>query len=840
MNNTQTMETLQVKIGGMSCSFCTETIRKAYGRMDGVEEVHISLSHEEALVRYDPQQVTPTELQDILRSLGYTVRDPHKVRSFEEQEEELRTERRRLILAGIFTAISAILMVLMWLNLLPRLVLQPIMLVTMPLLALATVFGPGLYILKMAYHSLRRSILNQHVLLEFGAFAGLIGGVLGLVGLFLDLPVLQFPAADFFAVGTFITAYHILSGYTSLLVRTRASQAVRKLLDLQPATARLIRDGREVEVPIETVQPGDRVRVRPGESIPVDGRVVEGASGVDESLVTGESMPVEKAVGDEVIGGSLNQAGTLVVEVTKVGAESFLQQVARYIEEARAMKPGILALVDLVLKVYVPGVVAFGALGFLIWTVGAWAVTGQIDFPRATFATLAVFVMGYPCALGMATPLAMIRGGGEAAHKGILLRSGEAFQVFKDIKKVVLDKTGTITKGKPAVTDVVISDFGFQILDLFPQSPIRNQQSAILWLAASVEQASEHPLGRAIVDHALAQGIDLAEVREFQAVPGKGVRAVLENQTVVVGSPAFFTQELQVDLNSVRADLERLQTEGKTVVLVGQVADGSRPAVVGLVAVADTLKDDATETIARLKAAGLDPVMITGDNQRTARAVAAAVGIEQVLAEVLPDEKAAKVRELQAQGYRVAMVGDGINDAPALMQADVGIAIGAGTDIAIESSDVILMGDRLGSVVEAYHIGRTSYRKTVQNLLLAFAFNGIGVPLAVTGLVHPAWAMVAMVLSVSTVLANSFLGHLLPRAGEATHETAEHTLELHVPSIHCEGCLSTITQAVSRLPEVEAVEGDLKAKIVTVRYRDGRTAPADIRHTIDEAGFPVG
>lgn len=321
------------------------------------------------------------------------------------------------------------------------------MLTAMPLLAVATVFGPGFYILKMAYHSLRRRILNQHVLLEFGAFAGLIGGGLGLLGRFLDLPGLQFPAADFFAVATFVTTYHILSGYTSLLVRTRASQAVRKLLDLQPATARVIRDGREEEVIIEEVKPGDRVRVRPGEAIPVDGQVIEGASGVDESLVTGESMPVEKTVGDEVIGGSINQTGTLVIEVTRIGEESFLQQVARYIEEARVMKPGILQVVDVVLKYYVPTVIGFAALGFLIWTLGAWLVTGQVNLPRAIFAMLAVFVMGYPCALGMATPLAMIRGGGEAAQKGILMRSGEAFQVFKDVKVVLLDKTGTLTRG---------------------------------------------------------------------------------------------------------------------------------------------------------------------------------------------------------------------------------------------------------------------------------------------------------------------------------------------------------------------------------------------------------
>ncbi len=786
MGGTSELASLQLKIGGMSCSFCTETIRKAFRRVSGVHEVHVSLSHEEALIRYDPRLVTPMMLRDLLRDLGYTVRDPHKVRSFEEQEAELLAERRRLLLAGGATVVSAGWMLAMWSRLIPREALQPVMLAVMPVLAGATVFGPGLYILKMAYHSLRRGILNQHVLLEFGAFAGLLGGALGLVGRFLDIPALQYPAADFFAVAVFITTYHILSGYTSLLVRTRASQAVRKLMDLQPATARVVRDGREEEVPVEEVRPGDRVRVRPGEAIPVDGRIVEGASGVDESLVTGESIPVETGVGDEVIGGSINQTGTLMIQVTKVGEESFLQQVARYIEEARAMKPGILQVVDVVLKYYVPAVVGFALAALLIWTIGAWAVTGRMNIARAIFAALAVFVMGYPCALGMATPLAMIRGGGEAAQKGILMRSGEAFQVFKDVQVVVLDKTGTITKGKPEVTDIRMANgesANQRIQILNSKSEIRNPQSEILYLAASAESVSEHPLGRAIVEYALDQGIDLAEVADFQAAPGKGVRALVDGHTVYVGSPAFFARDLGMDLAPIREDLERLQAEGKTAVLVALTDDGRAledeqtrpsfvarpPALIGLIAIADTLKEDAREAVTRMKMAGLKPVMLTGDNERTARAVAAAVGIDEVVAEVLPNEKAAKIRELQAVGepdrspLRVAMVGDGINDAPALMQADVGIAIGAGTDIAIESADIVLIGDRLGGVVDAFYIARSSYRKTVQNLMLAFAFNGIGVPLAATGLVHPVWAMVAMVLSVSTVLLNSFGGRLIPR-----------------------------------------------------------------------------
>jgi heavy metal translocating P-type ATPase len=736
-----TTEKLQVKIGGMSCSFCTETIRKALNRMDGVEEVHVSLSHEEALIQYDTEKHTPSSLRDVLRSLGYTIRDPDKVRAFEEQAEELRTERRRLLLAGIFTGISIVLMLVMWFSLISHTTLQPVMRVLMPLLALATVFGPGFYILKMAYHSLRRGILNQHVLLELGAFAGLIGGGLGLVGLILEVPAIRFPAADFFAVAIFITTYHILSGYTSLLVRTRASQAVHKLLDLQPATARLVNHGEEREVPIEAIQPDDLVRVRPGESIPVDGIIVEGTSGVDESIVTGESLPVDKQVGDAVIGGSINQTGALLVKVTHVGAESFLQQVAHYIEEARAMKPGIMQLVDVVLKYYVPGVLAFGMAGFLIWTVGAWVITGQPDVTRAIFATLAVFVMGYPCALGMATPLAMIRGGGEAAQKGILIRSGEAFQILKDIQKIVFDKTGTLTQGKPHVTDLV---------------PIGGAGIAeLLRLAAGAESLSEHPLAQAIVQRAQQEGIELPPVDDFQAAPGKGIQASLAGQDIHIGSLRFL-KEAGIDPGAAQEQAAALEQQGKTV--VGVAADSQ---LIGLIALADTLKADAKHAIQQLRQTEIAPVMLTGDNWRTAQAVAAELGIDDVLAEVLPGQKADQIRQLQSQGIRVAMVGDGINDAPALMQADIGIAIGTGTDIAIESSDIVLIGERLMAVVDAYHIGRTSYRKTVQNLLLAFAFNGIGVPAAAIGLVHPVWAMIAMIASVSTVLANSFAGRLL-------------------------------------------------------------------------------
>ncbi|MBW3542241.1 MAG: heavy metal translocating P-type ATPase [Planctomycetes bacterium] len=748
------LERLQVKIGGMECSFCVATITKALGRMEGVEETSVNMAHEEALVTYDPALVMPTELKQTLRDLGYTVRDVGKERTFEEQEAQLRAERNNLLFAAALAVLAFFFMVLMWADLLAMDRAWPFMSWLAPTLALSTMFGPGWHFLNMAWAGLKRGILNQHVLMEFGAVAGLLGGFLAFVVEFPDSPLSEwlgvtYPVLfDFFGVVVFINTYHILSAYVSLVVRTRASQAVRRLLELVPPTARVVREGREIDVPLEEVEVGELVRVRPGESIPLDGEVVEGASGVNESLVTGESIPQEKTPGDEVIGGALVEAGTLLIRVSRVGSESFVQQVARQVEEARALKPGVLVLVDQVLKYFVPGVLGFAVAGFLIWTIGAALFAGEPDWTRALLASLAVLVMGYPCALGMATPLAMIRGGGMAAERGVLMRSAEAFQVLKDVRMIVLDKTGTITRGEPAVAEIVpLGEFA---------------QDEALRLAAGAESSSEHPLGRAIVFAAEERELKIPAAEDFHAAAGKGITARIEGRRIAIGKPRFLDEQ-GVDLSPARDRVEALQERGNTVVALA--VDGQAAA---LIAIADQLKPDAKQAIQRMRELGLEPVMITGDNERTARAVAGQVGISDYRAEVLPQDKAEAIRELQREGHRVAMVGDGINDAPALMQADVGIAIGAGTDIAIESADVVLIGERLGAVGDAWEIGRESYKKTVQNLALAFSFNGIGVPLATTGLIHPIWAMVAMASSVTAVLTNSFGGRLLKQAMEQT------------------------------------------------------------------------
>lgn len=749
----------RMKIGGMSCSFCTSTIDKAYARIDGVYDVGVSLAHEEGLVKYDPSKVTPDELRRTLEEMGYTYRDPEKVRSFDDDAAELRRERLRLIVAGSFTVVSLLLMLFgQWLDLVD-IPLMPWLLLA---LALNTMFVTGWFIKRMAWASLRRGILNQHVLLEFAAFAGIAGGFLGLF--VLD----DFPVGDFFAAATLVTTYHILSHYSSLLVRTRSSQAVRRLMDLRPDTARVIRDGHDVEIPIDDVVSGDRVRIRPGESIPVDGTVVDGVSAVNEALVTGESIPAEKVSGDDVIGGSINQTGSLVVVVTRVGDDAFLSQIARSIDEARSLRPGVLQVVDVVLRYFAPTVLVFAAAGFLIWTIVPTLLGAGPNWNRALLAGLAALVMGYPCALGMATPLATIRGGGEAAQRGILMRSGEAFQVMGDIAVIVFDKTGTITRGEPTVQNVI---------------PAGNTaEDDVLGVAASVEMNSEHPLARAIEDAAESRDLPLTDTDTFESHTGHGVEATLDGARTLVGNPTWLVAQ-GIDLTALDHDRQRLEEGGQTVIAVAQ-----DNVLLGLIGIADAVKDDAAATIARIRDAGITPIMLSGDNRRTAHNVAAQVGIDEVLAEVLPEEKAAVVRRLQEGETRVMMVGDGINDAPALTQADIGVAIGAGTDIAIDSADIVIMSDRLGSVVDAHEIGVSSYRKTKQNLVLAFSFNGIGVVAAVTGLVSPVWAMIAMISSVTAVLANSFGGTLLrgeslnTRYASTTQDGHHQTADQAIPS----------------------------------------------------------
>jgi heavy metal translocating P-type ATPase len=767
---------IRARIGGLHCSLCTGTIEKALGRLPGVDKVAVSLTHEQALVEYDPAVARPEQLLQTLRDIGYSISDPRKLRAFEDEERDLVREARRFVVA-VALSVAAIPIIadpaVGWIGFLPALVclslggfvflvlrssglwaaigvamgltvmaltllylnLQGYLTDAAPwltaALALLLVFGVGRHILQMAVQALRRGILNQHVLLEIGAFAGIAGGVVGLI---LNRP--DYPTAPFFAVSVMVGTYHIFSEWLSLIVKTRSSQAVKRLLNLQPETARVIRGAQELELPIEEVRVEDLVRIRPGERIPGDGIVVSGHSGVDQSLVTGESVPIEKAEGDSVIGGSINGTGTLVVRITAVGEGSFLSQVIRHVEDARALKPGILHLVDRVLRIYTPAVIVIAALAVLGWLVGSWLGTGHVDIERAVFAGLSVLVMGYPCAVGISAPLSIVRGAGLAAERGILMRTGEAFQGFRLVKQIVLDKTGTLTEGRPVVREI---------------EAVGVSEQELLAIAAAAEASSEHPLAQAVVEAAFRRGATPPDVNSFDALPGKGVAARIGGREVLVGNPRFLA-ERGVDLSRLHVRVEALEEAGRTV--IGIAREGR---ALGVVALGDTLRPDAVAALAALRNAGLTTILVTGDNARAAQRVAREVGIDDVHAGVLPQEKAGIVRALQT-GARVAMVGDGINDAPALMQADIGIAMGGGTDIAIESADIIILSNHLDALPAAREISRRSYGKMVQNVTLAFLFNGMGIPLAATGLIHPVWAMVAMAVSVTAIFFNSLWG----------------------------------------------------------------------------------
>nr|MDP8995367.1 heavy metal translocating P-type ATPase [Pseudomonadota bacterium] len=577
------LESLQLKIGGMSCSFCVNAIERGVKREQGVEEVHVSLAHEEALIRFRPDVTDESRIKGTLRSLGYIVRDPRKVGAFDEQLELKRKERNDLISAASFAIVLFLAMAAMWLDLWQ---MQDWHAWTAWAIATYVFFYNGRRIIRMAWGAARRFITNQHVLLSVGAIGAYVGGVLGA-----PIPPLDwygfvgFPPVDFFGVVVFLTTYHLLSGYISIIVRTRASESVRRLLEMQPATARVMRDGTEREVAIEEVRGEDLVRVRPGERIPIDGVVEDGASAVDQSIVTGEPMPEDKRMGDEVIGGSVNQTGTLLVRVSRVGEDSFLRQVARHVEEAKAMKPGIMVMVDRVLLWYVPAVLGIAAAALLFWGIAPLAWGDTMRWVIAIYAAVTVLVMGYPCALGMATPLALIRGGGMAAERGILMRSGDAFQILKDITHVVFDKTGTITEGAPRlVAAEPLGDF---------------ERAEVLRLAASAESSSEHPLARAVVAAAEDEDVSLADARDFEASAGRGVEATVEGRTILIGTPSLL-RERGVDVAAAEQALAEQEAQARTAILVA--VEGR---VAGVLAIADAVKPDARDAMQALRRRGI-------------------------------------------------------------------------------------------------------------------------------------------------------------------------------------------------------------------------------------------
>ncbi len=719
-----------LRIAGMRCAACVRAVEQGLERLDGVQSAGVNLADETAEVTFDPAKVGIAEIIARIGELGYeaeAITEEALQRPGEERDAEAALQARLVIFGAVLTL--PLFVIGMWA---PDFPFRPWV-----LLALAT---PVQLVLGWQYYvgsvkALRAGSATMDVLIALGSTAAYLLSVYNLAR---GAGHLYFDGAAM--ILTLIT----LGRFLEARARGRASDAIRALMELAPDEATVIRDGEEVTIPASHVDVGEVVLVRPGERIPVDGEVIRGHSTVDESMITGESIPVEKAEGDEVIGGTVNLAGNFQFRATAVGSRTALQQIIRLVREAQGTKPPIQRIADTVAAYFVPAVIIIAAA-----TLAGWMIAGA-DFEQGMLAAVSVLVIACPCALGLATPTAVMVGTGVGAEHGVLIRQAAALETIGALDAVVFDKTGTLTRGEPEVTD------------LAPVGDIEADE--LLRLAASAEVPSEHPLGRAIVDHAREAGLELAEVEGFEAIIGRGVAATVDGRAVVIGSGRLMAERGMEPERGAGA-AEALEALGRTALLVA--VDGRVAGVIGL---ADVAKPTAREAVERLKQMGLEIYLLTGDNRRTAEAVAAELGIENVLAEVLPDEKATQISRLQSEGLRVAMVGDGINDAPALAQSDVGIAIGTGTDVAMEAGEITLVsGDPVG-VVRAVVLSRRTLAHIKQNLFFSFLYNCAAIPLAVAGLLNPMIAAAAMAASSVSVVGNSlrlrrYAPRLLERIG---------------------------------------------------------------------------
>jgi Cu+-exporting ATPase len=740
--------TARIPVKGMHCSSCVVRVELALQMMPGVVLARANLGPNAVDIEYQPEKVDFEAIRKAIASAGYRVAEP-KIDATSEvldpaeaaNEEEYRSLMRKFWFAA---AVSIPVMALSYPDLIPGLRdwmpmgsgTRRIVWSLLGILSLPVLIWAGSQFFIGMWDALRHRAANMHTLIAIGISAAYAYSVVAVAwpGLFPNMAL----AEVFWDVTDVVVALVVLGLALEIKAKGRTSQAIKKLIGLQPKIARVVRDEKESDIPVDEVLVNDVVIVRPGEKIPVDGKVIAGSTAIDESMITGESMPIEKQVGDEVIGGTLNKTGSFRFTATKVGKDTALATIIRMVKDAQGSKAPIQRVVDTVSGYFVPAMMILAVLAFV-----AWYNFGPE--PRAIYATVVfvtTLIIACPCALGLATPTSLTVGIGKGAENGILIRSGDALQASEKLNTIILDKTGTITKGEPALTDVVVTQ--------------GHDEADVLRLTASLERGSEHPLGEAIVKGAAARKLTLADAVAFVAIPGHGVSGRIDGHDVLFGN-AKLMRDRSVAIDMLQADWERLASEGKTPMYVA--VDGKAG---GLVAVADTVKPDSKAAIGVLKGLGIEVVMLTGDNERTGRAIAREVGIDRVLAEVLPNDKAHEVQKLQLEGKSVGMVGDGVNDAPALAQADVGFAIGTGTDVAIEASDVTLIKGSLMGVVTAIEISRATMRNVRQNLVGAFGYNSLGIPVAMGGLypfigllLSPLIAAAAMAFSSVTVVTNA-------------------------------------------------------------------------------------
>ena len=719
------------EITDMHCASCAVSIEKNLKKNDSVRDANVNYASGKADVEFK-NKIKEKDIIDLIKRAGYTAYTYEDKHSHSDHNKNLKKAKRNLLIGWIFTIPIA----LLWIRyLLPFQI--PYLNIILFALATPVVFIAGRNIIKTGFGNLPN--INMETLIALGSIAAYIYGL----GSFLyNIP-------SFFSVSAMIIAFHLLGQYLEAKAKGKASSAIKKLLNLKAKTAIVKRNKKEIEIPVNQIQKGDIMIVKPGQKIPTDGVVVKGQSSVDESMVSGESIPVTKNKGDEVIGATINKNSILHIKATKIGKDTFLSQVIKLVEKAQATKLPIQKLADKVTGYFVPIVITASIVTFVLWWVFPSVFINNLQnlssflpwinpalglVSLAVFASIAVLVIACPCALGLATPTSIMVGTGRGAENGILIKGGESLEVMEKIEKIVFDKTGTITKGKPEVTDIIALG--------------KNKRKNLLKKTASLEKNSEHPLADAIVERSKNRKIKLSNVKNFQNVPGHGVKGKYRNKEILVGTEKLM-KDNKISIESIKEKKKNLENQGKTTIIIAY-----KKRVIGLIAIADTVKKDSSKAIKKLKKLNIEPIMITGDNKRTAGAIAKKVGIDNVLSNVLPEDKEKEIKRLQ-NNYKVAAVGDGINDAPMLTRANVGIAIGSGTDIAIESSDITLVRGSLMDVVKGINLSKKTMKNIKQNLAWAFGYNTVAIPIAALGLLHPAIAAGAMALSSITVVLNA-------------------------------------------------------------------------------------
>ncbi len=733
-----------LKIGGMTCAACSQRVEKAIAKLDGIKTVSVNLATEKATLEYDPQVIRISAVKDCVIKTGYQVlasdqnaADEDKIR----KQKEIKTLWTKFVIATVFGLpllyFAMVPMVSWWPFPIPKALnpmIYPLRFALLQICLVTPVIIAGYRFYTVGFKALIQRSPNMDSLVAIGTSSAIIFSIYNTYRIIQG----DFAAVEklYYETAGVIIALILLGKSLEAVSKGKTSEAIKKLMGLAPKTATVISNGKEIELPIEDVEIGDIILVRPGEKIPVDGVVLEGNTSIDEAMLTGESMPVDKKIGDKVFAASINKNGMITFRATKVGSDTALAQIIKLVEDAQGSKAPIAKMADIVSGYFVPVVCVIALIAFL-----AWFISGEtLAFSLTIF--ISVLVIACPCALGLATPTAIMVGTGKGAENGILIKGGEALETAHKITTIVFDKTGTITEGKPEVTDIITA------------SGIN--RTNLLRIAASGEKGSEHPLGEAIVRGAKKENLEFLPVEAFEAIPGHGIEVTIEKSQILIGNKKLMDQR-NISLKELQDKSDQLAREGKTPMYVAM--DGG---LAGIIAVADVVKESSDKAIKKLQSMGIEVAMITGDNRKTADAIAKQVGIDRVLAEVLPQDKSNEVKKLQAEGKKVCMVGDGINDAPALVQADIGIAIGSGTDVAMESADIVLMRSDLMDVPTAIHLSKSTIRNIKQNLFWAFGYNVAGIPIA-AGILHlfggpllnPIFAAAAMAFSSVSVVSNA-------------------------------------------------------------------------------------